>query len=41
MREYIRHRKQLRILNAFGSFEFDPAYDHKDERYRKKAGRRR
>ena len=32
--EYVQRRKQLRILEAFGSFEFDPAYDYK-------AGRRR
>jgi len=32
--EYIKRRRQLRILEAFGSFEFDPAYDYK-------AGRRR
>jgi Arc/MetJ family transcription regulator len=35
--EYVRRRKQVRILEAFGSFEFDPAYDNKAER----RGRRR
>jgi Bacterial antitoxin of type II TA system, VapB len=30
--EYVRRRKQVRILEAFGSFEFDPAYDYKAER---------
>jgi hypothetical protein len=30
----IRRRKQLRILEAFGKFEFDPAYDYKAERHR-------
>jgi hypothetical protein len=30
--EYVRRRKQVRILEAFGSFEFDPAYDYKVER---------
>lgn len=30
--EYVRRRKQLRILEAFGTFEFDPSYDHKSER---------
>ena len=30
--EYVRRRKQLRILEAFGTFEFDPGYDHKSER---------
>ncbi|HUK23614.1 MAG TPA: type II toxin-antitoxin system VapB family antitoxin [Terriglobales bacterium] len=32
--EYIRRRKQLRILDVFGEFDFDSAYDYK-------AGRRR
>lgn len=35
--EYIERRKQVRILEAFGSFEFDPGYDYKAER----RGRRR
>lgn len=35
LEEYIRHRKQLRILDAFGTFEFDPAYDYKAERSRR------
>jgi len=30
--EYVRRRKQVRILEAFGSFEFDPGYDYKAER---------
>jgi hypothetical protein len=34
LHEYIKHRKQLRILDAFGSFDFDPAYDYKAERRR-------
>ena len=33
--EYVKRRKQQRILEAFGSFEFDPAYDHKAERRRR------
>ena len=32
--EYVKRRKQQRILEAVGSFDFDPAYDYK-------AGRRR
>jgi Arc/MetJ family transcription regulator len=32
LQEYIRRRKQQRILEAFGKFEFDPAYDYKAER---------
>jgi len=30
--EYVRRRKQLQILNAFGTVDFDPAYDYKTER---------
>jgi Arc/MetJ family transcription regulator len=30
--EYVKRRKQLRILNAFGSVDFDPNYDYKAER---------
>jgi Arc/MetJ family transcription regulator len=34
--EYVKHRKQLRILKAFGSVDFDPKYDYKGERRRKR-----
>ncbi len=30
--EYIQRRKQLRILESFGTVDFDPAYDYKAER---------
>ena len=30
--EYIRWRKQLEILDHFGSIDFDPAYDYKKMR---------
>ena len=33
--EYVRRRKQMRILGAFGTFSVDPAYDYKTERRRK------
>jgi Arc/MetJ family transcription regulator len=33
--EYVQRRKQLRILEAFGGFEFDTAYDYKAERRRR------
>ena len=32
--EYVRKRKQMRILEAFGTFSVDPAYDYKAERRR-------
>ncbi|HEX4485579.1 MAG TPA: type II toxin-antitoxin system VapB family antitoxin [Terriglobales bacterium] len=35
LNEYIKRRKQLRILDAFGSFKRDPAYDYKAERHRR------
>src|SRR2546430_16075104 len=30
--EYVLRRKQPRILDAFGSFEFDPGFDYKADR---------
>jgi Arc/MetJ family transcription regulator len=30
--EYVKRRKQLRILKAFGSVDFDPGYDYKAAR---------
>ena len=35
--EYIQRRKQLEILKHLGTFDFDPAYDYKEHR-RKKRG---
>jgi len=35
--EYVLRRKQLRILDAFGSFDFDPKYDYKAERGRRRS----
>jgi hypothetical protein len=35
LKEYVRRRNQLRILEAFGCFEFDPGYDYKVERRRR------
>ena len=32
--EYVRKRKQIRILNAFGTVAFDPTFDYKAERTR-------
>lgn len=29
LEEYIRWRKQLRILDHFGTIDFDPEYDYK------------
>lgn len=32
LEEYIQHRKQMKILEAFGTVDFDPKYDYKAER---------
>jgi Arc/MetJ family transcription regulator len=32
--EYVRRHKQMRILDAFGTVDFDPSYDYKAERRR-------
>jgi Arc/MetJ family transcription regulator len=34
LREYIQRRKQLRIVELFGTVEFDPRYDYKRQRRR-------
>jgi Arc/MetJ family transcription regulator len=36
LEEYVRRHKQSRIIEAFGTFDFDPAYDYKAERHRKR-----
>jgi len=37
LEEYVRRRAQLRLLEAFGKFEFDPGYDYKAERRGRKS----
>jgi hypothetical protein len=32
--EYVKRRKQLHILDAFGTVDFDPKYDYKTKRRR-------
>ncbi|MBS1853368.1 MAG: type II toxin-antitoxin system VapB family antitoxin [Acidobacteria bacterium] len=34
--EYVRLRKQRRVIQAFGTFDFDPAYNYKAERRKKR-----
>jgi len=36
LRKYVRHHKQLRILELFGTVDFDPDYDYKAERRKKR-----
>ena len=35
LEEYIRHRQQLRVLELFGTIDYDPDYDYKSARRRK------
>ncbi len=35
LREYILRRRRLRALKAFGTIDFDPAYDYKRARGRR------
>lgn len=37
LQEYILRHRQRRIIEAFGTFDFDPTYDYKAER-RKRLG---
>jgi len=32
LQEYIQHRKQAKILELFGTVDFDPKYDYKKQR---------
>lgn len=34
LREYVQRRQQMRILELFGTIDFDPDYDYKAERRR-------
>jgi len=35
--EYVRRRKQLGILELFGAIDYEPSYDYKAERSRKRS----
>ena len=35
LQEYIARRKQVRLLDLFGTIDYDPAYDHKIQRKRR------
>ena len=35
LEEYVRYRKQLRIIDFFGTIDFDPTYDYKKDRGRR------
>ncbi len=34
--EYVRYRRQLGVLKLAGTIDFDPRYDHKADRRRKR-----
>lgn len=35
LQEYIQRRKQLEILELFGTLDYDPDYDYKEQRRRR------
>jgi Arc/MetJ family transcription regulator len=37
LEEYIRRRKQVALLDLFGTIEYTPAYDYKRERRKKRS----
>ena len=37
LKEYVRRRKQLRILDLMGKIEFDPAYNYKALRRKRRS----
>jgi Arc/MetJ family transcription regulator len=38
LRKYIQHLRQLKAMEMFGQFDWDPEYDYKAERRRKRGG---
>ena len=38
LRRYIQHLHQLKAVEMFGQFDWDPEYDYKAERRRKRGG---
>ena len=34
LREYIQHKKQLKVLDSFGRIHYDPRFDYKKQRKR-------
>jgi len=36
LNEYIRRRRQMEIISLFGTIDWDPTYDYKAERWRKR-----
>ncbi len=36
LQEYVRRRRQLRLLKLFGTIDYDPTYDYKAARRRRR-----
>ena len=36
LEEYVRRRQQLKIIELFGTIDFDPDYDYKKERKKRR-----
>ncbi len=36
LQEYVQRRKQMEIIKLFGTIDYDPKYDYKAERRRKR-----
>ncbi len=36
LKEFIQRRKQLKVIDLFGTIDFDPNYDYKAGRHRKR-----
>ena len=37
LEEYVRHHKQMSIVEAFGTIDFDPEYDYRQSAARKRS----
>ena len=37
LQEYVRRRRQIRLLKLFGTIDYDPAYDYKAARRRRRS----
>lgn len=37
LQEYVQRRRQVRIIDAFGTIDYDPSYDYKAARWRKRS----
>ena len=35
LKEYIQHREQMKIIELFGTIDYDPDYDYKADRERR------